>query len=134
MWDYADIYKKDQFAFSYATIHEWMYKKAKNKTITDFLNFCGYKSFALCALSSLGILFLEQIRQEGLEPAYIIEKNYTISKNIKVISPGELPTPIDVDVIIICHVYYYNKIADELAMQGIPEAKMISLNDIIFSM
>ena len=40
----------------------------------------------------------------------------------------------EVDIIVICHVYYYNKIADELVKIGIPESKLLSLNDIVFTL
>lgn len=136
MWDYADIYKKDQFAVSYITFHEWMYKKLKGKKLSDFFELCNYKTFAIYGLSSLGMLFLEEVSKEQFLPAYIIDKNCERLKdkfNIQMIHPDELPIPINVDAIVVCHVFYYNEIADELVRHGCPEEKIISLNDIIFS-
>lgn len=136
MWDFADVYKKDQFAVSYITFHEWMYKKNKGGKIADFFKMCHYETFAICGMSSLGILFLEEALKEQLRPLFIIDKNSDLLCNkyeIKVIQPQQIPTTVNVDVYVICHVYYYNRIADELVSLGVPESKIISLNDIIFS-
>jgi len=138
MWDYSDVYKKDQYAFSYVTLHEWTYKKFKGKKMKDFLDANGYKKIAICCLSSLGNVFYEECVAEGVDIAYIIDKNpKMLPKNlndIPVVTMDEVSQQEEVDAIVICHVYYYNKIADELVNKGISESKMLSLNDIVFTL
>lgn len=138
MWDYSDIYKKDQFAFSYVTLHEWTYKKFKGKKMKDFLDAYGYKKIAICGLSSLGNIFLEEAIAEGIDIVYIADKNAKIFppnvNGIQVIDTKDICKQEEVDIIVICHVYYYNKIADELVKIGIQESKLLSLNDIVFTL
>lgn len=137
MWDFADIYKKDQFAFSYLTLHEWNYKKLKGKSLKDFFESCGYHTIALYSLGTLGNIFLEELLRENVRAAYIVDRNKNsfpaAISGIPVIAPEEVPAQKPVDAMVVCHVYYYNRIADELVRLGMPEEKIISLNDVVFS-
>lgn len=138
MWDFADIYKRDQFAFSYLTLHEWNYKKLKGKKLKTFLDEYGYSRVVLYSLGTLGCIFAEELAKEGVNVNCIIdERAATLPESyagFSVAPPEALPQHQDVDAVIICHVYYYNKIADKLVARGIPEEKIISLNDIVFSL
>lgn len=136
MWDCADSYKKDQFAFSYCTIHEMMYKKLEERSFSDFFGWNGYKSYALVGLSSLGLIFFDFMRQEGFEPTYAVERRPASkfkSLGIEIVPPESLCSHGQVDVYVICHAFYYNKIVNELVERGIPESKIVSINDIVFS-
>lgn len=137
MWDFADIYKKDQFAFSYLTLHEWNYKKLKGKQLKSFLEAYGYRTVAMYSLGTLGNIFLEELLREDVNVAYLADRNKTSFPaaifGIPVVAPEEVPLQNPVDAIIVCHVYYYNQIADELVRLGIPEEKILSLNDIVFT-
>ena len=138
MWDFADIYKKDQFAFSYLTLHEWVYKKRKGKKISGFLDRNGIKRVAICGFGSLGEVILPNFLEERIDIAYIVDKNpkqfgYAI-KAIPVIAPEDIPDQAPVDAMIICHVYYYNQIADMLESYGIVPERILSLNDVVFSL
>lgn len=137
MWDFSDIYKKDQFAVSYLTLHEWYYKKQKNRSLAAFMKKNGYNNIALYSLGTLGSIFLEEFLNENLSITYAIDKNKKNFpeqiKGVPVIGIDEISAQKQVDAIVICHVYYYNQIADELVKQGVPENKIISLNDIVFS-
>lgn len=136
MWDYADIYKKDQFAFSYCTVHEMMYKKLEGRKLSHFFEWNGYETSALCCLSSLGLLYLEWAKEEGVSPEFAIDKRppeVFERADIQVIAPRDIQAAPEVDVYIIAHVYYFNEIADSLIEQGVPEERIVSLNDILFS-
>lgn len=138
MWDFADVYKKDQFAFSYLTLHEWVYKKRKGKKIGDFLNRNGIHHIALCGYGSLGEVILPTFLEEGLDIAFIVDKNplqfESSVEGIPVIAPDCVAGQGLVDAYIVCHVYYYNSIADMLVCQGIPAERVLSLNDVVFSL
>lgn len=138
MWDFADVYKKDQFAVSYLTLHEWNYKKLKKKTLRGFMEQYGYHTIAMYSLGTLGNLFLEEAVKENLQIAYIIDKNSTgfpaKVHGIPVIGLSEVPLQKPVDVVVICHVYYYNQIADDLIGLGLREEQLLSLNDIVFTL
>ena len=138
MWDYSDVYKKDQFAFSYVTLHEWTYKKLKGKKMKDFLDGYGYKKVGICGFSSLGNVFFEEAITEGIDVVYIADKkNEMLPKkmgDVPVIGLDGICKYEDVDAIVICHVYYYNEIADELVKMGVRENKILSLNDIVFTL
>ena len=138
MWDFADIYKKDQFAVSYLTLHEWNYKKLKKKTIKSFLDANGYKNIAVYSLGTLGNLFLEEAVKENIQISYIVDKNNSMFPtqihNIPVIGLQDVSNQASVDAIVICHVYYFNQIADDLVKLGIKEEQLLSLNDIVFSL
>lgn len=138
MWEFADVYKKSQFAVSYLTLHEWNYKKLKGKTLKSFLDQLGYKRIALYSLGTLGNIFLEEFNNEKVDIVCLIDKN---SHNfpdhihgIPVISPDQINNYQEIDAVIICHVYYYNEIADELVTLGVPEKDILSLNDIVFTL
>ena len=138
MWDFADVYKKDQFAVSYLTLHEWNYKKLKKKTIRSFLEAYGYKKIAVYSLGTLGNIFLDEALKENIEISYIVDKNNvnfpSQINDIPVIGLQDVPKQEPVDAIVICHVYYYNQIADDLVNLGIREEQLLSLNDIVFSL
>lgn len=137
MWDFSDVYKKDQFAVSYLTLHEWFYKKQKHRKLSAFMEKTGYKKIALYSLGTLGNIFLKEFLDEGIEVAYVIDKNKHLFPdqigNIPIISMDEINKQQAVDAFVVCHVYYYNQIADELIKLGIEKEKIISLNDIVFS-
>ncbi len=138
MWEFADVYKKNQFAVSYLTLHEWNYKKLKKKSLKAFLDRYGYKKIALYSLGTLGNIFLEEFYAEKTDIACLIDKNNgnfpQEIHGIPVIPPEEIGEFSDVDAVIICHVYYYNQIADDLIKLGVPEEKILSLNDIVFTL
>ena len=138
MWDFADVYKKDQFAFSYLTLHEWVYKKRKGKTVKSFLKRNSIERIALCGFGSLGEVILPELLNEQIDIPYIVDKNpkqfeYAIG-DIPVISPAEIAQQKSVDAMVICHVYYFNMIADQLESFGVEPNKILSLNDIVFSL
>lgn len=137
MWDFADVYKRDQFAFSYLTLHEWNYKQLKGKNLKSFLEKYNYNKVILYSLGTLGSYFAQELIKENVEILCILDDNSAQLPSdfmgVPVIAPDALTEYLDFDAIIICHVYYYNKIADKLVSCGVPEDKIISLNDIVFS-
>jgi len=137
MWEYADVYKKNQFAYSYMTLHEWYYKKRKGKTMQEFLEKYGYNNIAIYAFGTLGHIFYDELFKSRVKVKYIIDKNYKSFdgsfKGAPVIGIEELFAQGKVDAFVICHVYYYNALADNLIKQGIDEEKILSLNDIVFT-
>lgn len=137
MWDFSDVYKKDQFAVSYLTLHEWFYKKQKHRTITSFMDKLGYKKIAIYSLGTLGSIFLNEFLNENIDIIYVVDKNKKLFPDsingVPIIEPNEIEKQQQVDLVVICHVFYYNQIADEIVKHGIPEDRIISLNDIVFS-
>ncbi len=138
MWDYSDIYKKNQFAFSYVTIHEWTYKKLKGKKFKSFFDSRGINSIAVYSFGSLGNIFVDEAFDEGLDIKYIADRNTNLLpseyKGINIVNIKDIMLQEEVDAIVICHVYYYNQIADELTKLGIPENKLYSMNDVVFTL
>jgi NADH/NAD ratio-sensing transcriptional regulator Rex len=137
MWDYADVYKKSQFAYSYVTLHEWIYKKQKGKTFEKFLKDKGIYNIALYSYGTLGSIFLPEFLKSNIKVSYIIDKNSQrlpeFINEIPVVNINEINEYKNSDAIVVCHVYYYNSIVDDLTRLGINEDKIISLNDIVFS-
>jgi hypothetical protein len=138
MWDYSDVYKKNQFAFSYVTLHEWTYKKLKGKKLKTFFDDCGIRTIAVYSLGSLGKVFVDEACEEKLDIKYIVDRNPKMLPSeyngIKIVDLNDIMLQENVDAIVICHVYYYNQIADELVKLGIPESKLYSMNDVVFTL
>lgn len=138
MWEYADSYKKEQFAVSYITLHEWIYKKQQGRgKISDFYKKYGYEKIAYYGLGTLGDIFVRQTLSEGYPVMCIIDKKASSLKEtisaVPVVFPENMDFYKDADAIVICIPYLHNEIADKLVSYGIPEEKILSINEIVFA-
>jgi hypothetical protein len=132
---------KEIYAFSYPTVFRYLENKIKGKDISDFFYENKINSIAICirgVLNNLGELFYNDIINSGIEVKYFIDKNYFKAfsggiSGVPVVGTDGLSEQKSVDAYVVAPVYYFNEIAEDLISAGIELKKIISLNDIVFS-
>lgn len=98
------------------------------QTIADYVRSCGYKSIAIYGMHYLGEWLLRELRQNGFEVLYGIDRNAdNIDADIKIYKPDdEIP---NVDVLINTTAFFNSEIIE--GMKKNPAGKMVSLNEVL---
>lgn len=90
----------------------------------------SFSKIAIYGIGDLGKCLVEELREEGIEIGYIIDKRASQIKefdNIKVFNPDEeLPST---DLIIVTAIFYFDEIAYELKKKV--SCPIISLEEIV---
>lgn len=107
---------------------EWLSMKQRGESIKEYFDIHGYKSIAIYGMGKMGMRFYQELRQEGINVSYVIDRNALhIDVDIECLLPeGQFPM---VDAIVVTVVNDFEEIKDTL------EAKVsypvVSLEDII---
>lgn len=117
-----------KFVKFYYLLSNWLKNKNKSNNLGEELIKRGYRSVAIYGMKEIGELLLEELRQNGVDVKYAIDKNadniyapidiYTIEE-----SKGE------VDAIIVTAISNYEEIRDELV--NITRSEVISIEELI---
>lgn len=105
-----------------------MNAEQNGQTIADYVRSCGYKSIAIYGMHYLGEWLLRELRQNGFEVSYGIDRNaHNIETDIRLYKPDDkLPY---VDVILNTTAFPNEMIIEEI--EDFQAKDMVSINEII---
>ena len=128
----SEIKKQRKISSKYLTFFtlydEWLSMKQRGKSVKEYFDMYGYKSVAIYGMGKMGMRFYQELRQEGINVSYVIDRNALhIDVDIECLLPeGQFPMA---DAIVVTVVNDFKEIKDTL------EAKVsypvVSLEDII---
>lgn len=117
----------------YDILIRWVALYQENGKISKWIMGRGYTKIAVYGMRELGILVYHELLREGLDVCCSIDKNadnLNINQDIKVVKPTQdLP---ELDLIIVSAPHYFEQIQNDL--EGITNADIVSIEDIIFEM
>lgn len=117
--------------FSFFMLYDkWLSMKQMGRNVKEYFEINGYKRVAIYGMGQIGVRFYEELRQEGVEVLYVIDRNAPNLKfDVECLLPeNELP---EVDVIIVTAINNYEEIRDVVV--GKVKCPVVSLNDIFLN-
>lgn len=120
---------KKAFGF-YHILIRWLQMKQEKKSLAEYFKQNEYRTVAVYGMKEIGVLLCNELRQEGIDIKYAIDKNADkINVDIETVKPtSEMP---EVDVIVVTATHYFDSIYMEL--QELTEAEIVSITDILWS-
>lgn len=109
--------------------YQWIQMRQKGKKVEAYLKNCHIHTAAIYGMGDMGKILYEELKDSGIEVAYGIDKNKSVSgiDGLPVISLSEtLPRA---DLIIVTPVYFYVGIKQEL--KKITDIPVVSLEELI---
>ena len=117
----------DKFKEYYFLLIQWGHDYQVSARLSNFLYRNNYKVIAIYGASDIGELLYCQMKKEGIEVQYYIDRRSDVlTSEIAIYSlEDELP---DVDVVVITAIHYYDEIRKALEEKNI---KSVSLRDVV---
>lgn len=114
----------------YHILIRWLQLKQEEKRMAKYFEQNEYRTVAVYGMKEIGVLLCNELRQEGIDVRYAIDKNADeIEADIEIVKPtSEMP---EVDVIIVTATHYFDSIYIEL--QKLTAAEIVSITDILWS-
>lgn len=121
----------DKYLEMFLLLDTWLLNRNNEKKISDYLEKKGIQRVAIYGMGYVGKKLYEELSDEHIEIAYLIDKNKNIHIDDKFIkSPDE---ELDlVDAIIVTAIYDFEEVRD--MMEERCSSPIISLSDIIYRM
>lgn len=120
----------EKFFPMYQTMERWARVKQKNKCISEYFQLHGYKRIAVYGMGDIGVLFVKELENSGIDIVYGIDRNIHIGGSVKIYHPDDtLP---DVDAVVVTAVAYFDKIEEMLSKKM--ECPVLSIEDIVFDL
>ena len=120
---------KKAFEF-YHILIRWLQLAQEKKSLAEYFEQNEYQTVAVYGMKEIGVLLCNQLRQEGIDVQYAIDKNADkINADIEIVKPtSKMP---EVDVIIVTATHYFDSIYIEL--QELTEAEIVSITDVLWT-
>ena len=120
---------KKAFEFDHILIR-WLQLAQEKKSLAEYFEQNEYQTVAVYGMKEIGVLLCNQLRQEGIDVQYAIDKNADkINADIEIVKPtSKMP---EVDVIIVTATHYFDSIYIEL--QELTEAEIVSITDVLWT-
>lgn len=114
----------------YDVLVRWLGLKQEQRSPAEYFIENGYQTVAIYGMKEIGMLLLNELRQEGIDVRYAIDRDADeISADISVVKPScSLP---EVDVIVVTASHYFDSIYLELRKST--EAEIIPIEDVLWS-
>lgn len=114
----------------YHILIRWLQLKQEGKTMIEYFKQNKYQTVAVYGMKEIGVLLYNELRQEGIDIRYAIDKNADeIEADIEIIKPtSEMP---EVDVIVVTATHYFDNIYMQL--QELTETEIVSISDILWT-
>lgn len=120
----------EKFFPMYQTMEKWVRIKQKNQCISEYFRLHDYKRIAVYGMGDIGVLFVKELEDSGVDIVYGIDRNPDVGGLIKVYHPNDtLP---DVDAVIVTAVAYFDEIEGMLSKKM--ECPVLSIEDIVFDL
>ena len=102
----------------------------EQKKLTEYFKRNEYRTVAIYGMKEIGMLLLSELRREGIEVSYAVDRNADeISADITILKPSyAMP---EVDVIIVTALHYFDKIY--LEIRELRNAAIVSVEDILWA-
>lgn len=118
-----------KYKLFYWVLTRWMKLKTQGISVTDILRGRGFGKIAIYGFAEIGQLLCRELRQDGLEVFYIMDRKVCESgyEDIPVYYPkAGLPK---VDAVVVTAVYYYDEIRVDLTEMGFHD--VISFRELV---
>lgn len=107
---------------------EWIRTKQEGKSLADYLKEKGYKRVAIYGLSYVGERVLDELRDNGIEVVYAVDKKTDpVYFDVEICRPEEELE--EVDVVIVTAITFFDEI--KVMMEEKLQCPILSLEDII---
>lgn len=107
---------------------DWMRTKQEGKSLAEYLDKKGYKKVAVYGLSYVGERLLDELRDNGIEVEYAVDKKADPAYfDIEICRPEEELS--EVDAIIVTAITFYDEI--KTMLEDKLQCPILSLEDII---
>ena len=130
--------ERERYQYGFLTVQRYLTNKCNNKEIKEFFIKYNIKRIALYGASELGKCIISDLKDSGIEIAYIVDQasaNYPNGcRGIDVIDKSEICKREEVDAILITVLYELNKIVDALVDVNVDIDKIININDVVYSL
>lgn len=113
----------------YDILVRWLELRQEHRALAEYFSENGYRTAAIYGMREIGILLLNELKQEGVEVQYAIDRNAgEISADIPVIEPSaDMP---EVDVIVVTAPHYFDSIY--LTLKEMTKAEIVPVEDILW--
>lgn len=114
----------------YDILIRWLGLRQEQRTLAEYFTENGYQAVAIYGMKEIGRLLLNELRLEGIDVRYVIDRNADkINADISIIKPScNLP---EVDVIVVTASHYFDSIYLELREST--EAEIIPVEDVLWN-
>lgn len=107
---------------------DWMRTKQEGKSLAGYLKEKGYKRVAVYGLSYVGERLLDELRDDGIEVVYVVDKKADpVYFDVEICRPEEELE--EVDAMIVTAITFYDEI--RAALEEKLQCPILSLEDII---
>lgn len=114
----------------YVMMDRWVEVKQKGKSLADFFKNEDYQKIAIYGMSYAGNRLVKELAGTGIEIKYGIDRDAdNICSDIRIYKPQDIAEDVDVDVVVVTPIFFFNEIAEELEKKY--SCQIISLADII---
>lgn len=125
-----EIDKVNKYLEFYDILIHWIGLIQEQKKLTEYFKRNEYRTVAIYGMKEIGMLLLSELRREGIEVSYAVDRNADeISADITILKPScAMP---EVDVIIVTALHYFDKIY--LEIRELTNAEIVSVEDILWA-
>ena len=125
-----EIDKANKYIECYDILIHWLGLMQEQKKLTEYFKRNEYRTVAIYGMKEIGMLLLSELRREGIEVSYAVDRNADeISADITILKPSyAMP---EVDVIIVTALHYFDKIY--LEIRELTNAEIVSAEDILWA-
>lgn len=110
---------------------DWMRRKQEGISMGAYLKDQGYKSVAVYGMSYAGERVLDELRDNGIEVAYAIDRKVdAMYADVEICSPEDELA--EVDAVIVTAITFFDEIEEKLSAKL--DCPILSLDDIIYEM
>lgn len=119
----------EKFKNYYNILCQWMAIKQEGRSLKEYFIQNGYNSIAIYGMGGLGCRLYEDLRGEGLDIKYALDKMAVSPySELKIIAPEDELEP--VDVIVVTATFAFDEISEMLSAKT--EGKVVSLEDVVY--
>ena len=125
-----EIDKANKYLEFYDILIHWLGLMQEQKKLTEYFKRNEYRTVAIYGMKEIGMLLLSELRREGIEVSYAVDRNADeISADITILKPSyAMP---EVYVIIVTALHYFDKIY--LEIRELTNAEIVSVEDILWA-
>lgn len=125
-----EIDKVNKYLEFYDILVRWLELMQEQKKLAEYFRQNEYQTVAIYGMKEIGRLLLSELRREGIEVSYAVDRNADeISADITILKPSCVMP--EVDVIIVTALHYFDKIY--LEIRELTNAEIVSVEDILWS-
>lgn len=113
----------------YDILVRWLKLRQEHKALAEYFSKNGYETVAIYGMKEIGMLLLNELKQEGVPVLYAIDRNAReMSADIPIVEPSsEMPK---VDVIIVTAPHYFDSIY--LNLKEMTKAEIVPIEDMLW--